>query len=128
MSHPAARLLAVLRTLLTTAQTLWGGAKLGQGRQQRTRQPHLRPPSSMEEVERLGVHVHSYAMARGAYNRQRLLYLERNIISTCRRQAKHNRGWLAAYTTVPNNRDSTDLGKAQDAIFETEREIGRVHV
>jgi len=31
-------------------------------------------------------------------------------ISTCRRQAKHNRGWLAAYTTVPNNRDSTDLG------------------
>ena len=86
----------------------------------------------MEEVERLGVHVHSYAMARGgAYNTQRLLYLERNIISTCRRQAKHNRGWLAAYTTVPNNRDRTDLGKAQDAIFETERvsgETGRLTV
>src|SRR5438105_15380406 len=33
MSHPAARLLAVLRTLLTTAQTLLRCAELGPGRQ-----------------------------------------------------------------------------------------------
>src|SRR5437588_12552368 len=39
-------------------------------------------------------------MARGAYNRQRLLYLGRNIISACRPHAQHNRGWVAAITQV----------------------------